>query len=358
METLLPSEIRDYLLGVDDEELFRIADKVRERYTGKKIYLRAIVEFSNVCRNDCKYCGIRRSANVRRYAMSVEEIVKCAHYAEDLGYGTVVLQSGENTLYDSKIPEIVREIKETTKLAVVLSVGEKSFEQYLEYRLAGADRYLLKHETSNSELFYRLTGRSLERRLECLQNLMVLGYEVGSGNIVGLPGQSVDDLVKDVLMFAEWDFDMLGIGPFIPCPGTPLERFPPGDVMLTLRTIALSRILTKNAHIPATTAVRTVLGEDKAHLVFRCGANVVMGNVTPEKYRRLYRIYPGKVCFFQDPESWLNEIKEQIRGAGLKPSGEKGESLKRKQKATNLEKGLYRDTREAELKGQDTRQQT
>jgi len=323
-------DIIDYLRGRNDEELFRAANRVRRKYTGKKVYLRAIIEFSNICRNDCRYCGIRRSAKIERYAMSEEEIVRCAQYAEDLGYGTVVLQSGENSLYDDRIPGIVREIKETTKLAVVLSVGEKNCRQYMKFRMAGADRYLLKHETSNPELFTRLTGRRLERRLECLRNLIRLGYEVGSGNIVGLPGQKLEDIARDIVMFAEWDFDMLGIGPFIPCPDTPFESYPAGDVMLTLRTIALSRIVTKNAHIPATTAVRTVLGEEKAHLVFGCGANVVMGNVTPERYRRLYRIYPGKVCFFQDPESWLNEIKEQIRLAGLKPSGERGDSLKRR----------------------------
>ncbi len=325
-----PEEIKYYLLGGNDEELFREADKIRKRYIGKKVYLRAIIEFSNICKNNCMYCGIRREAKIKRYAMNGREIVRCAQYAEDLGYGTVVLQSGENNIYDKKIIDIIKEIKETTKLAVVLSIGEKNFKLYREFKVAGADRYLLKHETSNPNLFYKLTGRKLEKRFECLKILMNLGYEVGSGNIVGLPWQSIDDLVKDIQIFAEWDFDMLGIGPFIPCSGTPLENFPPGDAKLTLRVIALSRILTKNAHIPATTALRTVLGENK--IIFRCGANVVMGNVTPEKYRRLYRIYPGKICIFQDPENWLNEIKDLIRESGLKPSGEKGESLKKRKK--------------------------
>jgi len=322
-----------HYLSTDNEEeileLFRIADKVREKFVGNKVYLRAILEFSNVCRNDCKYCGIRRSAGVKRYAMKPEEIVKCAQYAEDLGYGTVVLQSGENSLYDDKIVGIVRTIKDTTNLAVVLSIGEKSYEQYLEYRLAGADRYLLKHETSNPKLFHELTGRTLSKRLQCLKWLIELGYQVGSGNIVGLPGQTVEDLANDVIMFKEWDFDMLGIGPFIPCHDTPLENCQAGDPILTLKVIALSRIATKNAHIPATTALRTVLGDDMSHAIFRCGANVVMGNVTPLEYRKLYRIYPGKVCIFKDPEVWLNDIKEQIREAGLKPSGEVGHSFKK-----------------------------
>jgi len=137
-------------------------------------------------------------------------------------------------------------------------------------------------------------------------------------------------MTSDIVMFKEWDFDMLGIGPFIPCYDTPLERHPAGDPILTLKVIALARIATKNAHIPATTALRTVLGDDMAHVIFRCGANVVMGNVTPLEYRKLYRIYPGKICVFNDPEEWLNDIKEQIREAGLKPSGEVGHSLKRR----------------------------
>ena len=329
---LTKQDILHYLsTNSEDEifELFRIADRMREKFVGDRVYLRAIIEFSNVCRNDCRYCGIRRSAKIRRYAMKPDEIVRCAQYAEDLGYGTVVLQSGENSLYDDKIAGIVRTIKETTNLAIVLSIGEKSYEQYREYRLAGAERYLLKHETSNSELFHELTGRRLDRRLQCLRWLIELGYQVGSGNIVGLPGQTLEDLANDIVMFREWDFDMLGIGPFIPCYGTPLENHPAGDPVLTLKVIALSRIATKNAHIPATTALRTVLGDDMSHVIFRCGANVVMGNVTPLEYRKLYRIYPGKVCIFKEPEEWLNDIKEQIREAGLKPSGEAGHSLKK-----------------------------
>ncbi len=336
---LTREEILKYLRTNDEEkilELLKTADRIREKFCGNKVYLRAIIEFSNICRNNCKYCGIRRDARVKRYAMKPEEIIKCAYYAEDLGYGTVVLQSGENSLYDNKIADIVKTIKETTKLAVVLSIGEKTYEQYLEYKLAGTDRYLLKHETANPDLFYKLTGRRLEKRLQCLKWLIDLGYQVGSGNIVGLPGQTLEDLADDIIMFRDWDFDMLGIGPFIPCQDTPLESYPPGDPILTLKVIALARIATKNAHIPATTAIRTVLGEDKAHLIFRCGANVIMVNVTPLEYRKLYRIYPGKVCIFQDPETWLNNIKEQIRNVGLKPSGDVGHSLKRRWKLKSL----------------------
>ncbi len=315
-------------LKMPEEELFRLARKVRNRYAGRKVYLRAIIEFSNVCVNNCKYCGIRRDAKIERYAMSCEEIVKAAQYAEDLGYGTVVLQSGQNSLYDDKLCDVIKEIKETTKLAVTLSVGEKSREVYERWKECGADRYLLKQETSNEKLFRELTGRSLARRMDCLRVLMELGYETGSGNIVGLPGQTLKDLALDVISFAKWDFDMLGIGPFIPCKDTPLEKCREGDALLTMKVIAISRILTKDTHIPATTALRSKVGESR--LIFDCGANVVMGNVTPIHYRKLYRIYPGKVCFFADPEEWLEEIKEVIRSANLKPSGERGDSLKKK----------------------------
>ncbi len=332
-ETLSKQEIINLLL-LDDEEkvmdLFRIADSIREKYAGNKVYLRAVIEFSNVCKNNCKYCGIRRSARIKRYRMKPEEIIQCAQYAADLGYGTVVLQSGEDTWYDNKIIHIIKTIKETTNLAVVLSIGEKSYDEYLQYRLAGCDRYLLKHETSNPKLFQELTERKLENRLQCLSWLIELGYQVGSGNIIGLPGQSIEDIASDIVMFREWDFDMIGIGPFVPCADTPFENHPAGDPILTLKTIALTRIVTKNSHIPATTALRTVFGEENSTIAFRCGANVVMGNITPLQYKQFYRIYPGRAGTNKDPEEWLNEIKERIREAGLKPSGEVGHSLKKR----------------------------
>ncbi len=317
-------------LSLPKDILFREAKKIRDKYFDRKIYLRAIIEFSNICVNNCAYCGIRRGANIKRYAMDEKEIVRLAHYAEDLGYGTVVLQSGQNNLYDEKLCRIIKEIKETTKLAVTLSVGEKSEEVYKKWREAGADRYLLKQETSNAELFKKLTGRELSRRFECLRHLINLGYETGSGNIVGLPGQRIDDIVNDIVTFVNWDFDMLGIGPFIPCLDTPLEKQNPGSVELTMKVIAVTRILCADTNIPATTALRTKIGD--INDIFECGANVVMGNVTPVEYRRLYRIYPGKVCFFLDPETWLGNIMELIKSCGLKPSGERGDRKRNNKK--------------------------
>jgi len=331
--SLSKQEIVNLLLLNDEEEimnLFRLADSIREKYVGNKVYLRAIIEFSNVCKNNCKYCGIRRDAKIKRYRMKPDEIVRQAHYAADLGYGTVVLQSGEDAWYDDKIVDVIETIKETTNLAVVLSIGEKSYDEYLRYRPAGCDRYLLKHETANPKLFRELTGRKLETRLRCLKWLIELGYQTGSGNIVGLPKQRIEDIADDVIMFREWDFDMIGIGPFVPCADTPFEDYPAGDAVLTLKTVALTRIVTKNAHIPATTALRTIFGEENSTIAFRCGANVVMGSITPGQYRQLYRIYPKRAGVEKDPEEWLNEVKDRIREAGLKPSGEVGHSLKKR----------------------------
>ncbi len=319
-------KIVEKALMLPGELLFEEAKKIRDKIFNKKIYLRAIIEFSNVCVNDCAYCGIRRSADVKRYAMKEKEIVKLAQYAEDIGYGTIVLQSGQNSIYDESLCEVIREIKETTSLAVTLSCGEKSFETYKKWKESGADRYLLKQETSNPELFRKLTNRSLEKRFACLKALLDLSYETGSGNIVGLPGQKLEDIAKDIITFAEWNFDMLGIGPFIPCYGTPLENCRAGDVELTMKVIAISRIVCRDVNIPATTALRTKVGEISN--IFDCGANVVMGNVTPYEYKKLYRIYPGKICVFYEPESWLENMKELIKSCGLKPSGERGSRKK------------------------------
>ncbi len=327
------------LLAVEDEELcyrlFRIADEVRSRYIGDEVLIRAIIEFSNVCVNNCLYCGLRASnTKLPRYRMKPEEVVKAAWRAADIGFKTVVLQSGEDPGYPAdKVAWIVKTIKETTGLAVVLSIGERSWDEYLLYKLAGCDRYLLKHETSNPALYHWLRGKRLEHRLKCLRVLALLGYQAGTGNMIGLPGQSLADLAMDAVLMARLETDMDAPGPFIPNPDTPLGswRTPPGNELRVFKMIALTRILTKSAHIPVTTGLRTVLGGDRCGIWvsgFRCGANVIMGNVTPPEYRRLYRIYPRKVCFYQDPEEWFHMIREKIRESGLKPSNGHGHGVR------------------------------
>lgn len=278
------------------EELLRAADAVRRREVGDAIYLRGIIEFSNVCERNCLYCGLR-AANLRlhRYRMTTPEIIETACRIQEAGVGTVVLQSGEDPFFTSeRICRMVRGIREETGLTVTLSIGERPEGEYRAFYEAGAKRYLLKHETATPALYGRLRpGSQLEDRLGCLSALRGLGYEVGTGNMVGLPGQTLETLAADLLLMKGIDADMLGIGPFLPHPETPLARSPAGGIDLTLKVLAVARILTRNTHIPATTALGTLSAEGRLRAL-GAGANVVMPDFTPHGYRRHYEIYPGR----------------------------------------------------------------
>ncbi len=296
----LSSADLEFLLSAEDPEedqaLFQTADRVRQKKMGDEVHLRGIVEFSNICAQNCLYCGLRRDNHrLRRYRMTPGEILDCAREALEAGLKTVVLQSGEDPWFTrDRLSGLIRRIKEETGLIVTLSVGERPAGDYRAWKQAGADRYLLKQETASPALFARLRpGRTLTERLDSLRALRGLGYEVGSGNMVGLPGQTAKDLVADIQLFKEWDFDMIGIGPFIPHPSTPLAGSPPGDLQRSVKILALTRILTGDPHLPATTAsgVLDPQGRKKALLA---GANVVMPDITPLKYREHYEIYPGK----------------------------------------------------------------
>ncbi|NPV72001.1 MAG: [FeFe] hydrogenase H-cluster radical SAM maturase HydE [Firmicutes bacterium] len=300
------------------DTLFHTADEVRHRYVGDEVYLRGIIEFSNYCVRNCHYCGLRAAnAGLQRYRMSLAETVGAAEKAARLGVGTVVLQSGEDPFWDAPaLAEVVREIKRRTGLAVTLSVGDRPREDYALWREAGADRYLLKHETADPELFRGLRpGTTLADRLTCIRHLRELGYQVGSGNMVGLPGQTLASLADDIVLLQELDVEMAGIGPFIPHPQTPLAASSPGEVDLSLRVLAVARLAVPWAHIPATTALGTAdpQGRQKA---LRCGANVVMPNVGPTGYRPLYQIYPGKICLDEMAEKCLICLGRMIGGLG------------------------------------------
>ncbi|HYB19312.1 MAG TPA: [FeFe] hydrogenase H-cluster radical SAM maturase HydE [Thermodesulfobacteriota bacterium] len=279
------------------EALFASADRVRQRFVGDEIHLRGIVEFSNICIQNCLYCGLRRDNHqLFRYRMSPREIVESAQMAKSRGLKTLVLQSGEDPWFTrEKIAALIRDIKKSTGLAITLSVGERPDEDYEDWKSEGADRYLLKQETASPALFQRLRpGRKLDDRLGSLRVLKRLGYEVGSGNMVGLPGQEAKDLAQDIQLFLEYDFDMIGIGPFIPHPHTPLAESSRGDLWTALKVLAITRIVTRNTNLPATTAavVLDPMGRRKA---LEAGANVIMPDITPWTYRRYYQIYPGKV---------------------------------------------------------------
>ena len=280
------------------DELFGFADKVRQEFCGAGIFLRGIIEFSSFCDKACFYCGLNKNnRKLLRYRMSGEELIKSVEYLASCKIKTVVLQSGEDPAEDALwLAEIIRQIKSRFNLAVTLSVGERSLADYQLWRQAGADRYLLKMETTDEDFYTRMHPRmSFAQRLNCLDVLAKLGYQVGSGNIIGLPGQSLKNIAQDILFFKQTNLDMIGIGPFISHPDTQFAGQANGDVGLSLKTIALTRIVTKNAHLPATTALGS-LDQDYRPAGLKCGANILMPNFTPQPYRKLYQIYPGKKC--------------------------------------------------------------
>jgi biotin synthase len=255
------ADIEAVLRVADPEELgllFDFADRVRRRFVGDGVLLRGIVEFSNLCRNTCAYCGLNQgNRRLERYRLSREQILAAVQHIRAAGIRTVVLQSGEEDNLDAQwLAEIVRWIKSSLDVAVTLCVGERSRPEYQLWKEAGADRYLLKIETSDADLYRELhPGMSFENRIQCLRNLAQLGYQTGSGNLVGLPGQTLGHLAGDIRFFQQGNFDMISVSPFIPHPQTPLAEAPAGDLWMTLKMTALARIVSRNAHIPATTAI-------------------------------------------------------------------------------------------------------
>ncbi|HHX49854.1 MAG TPA: [FeFe] hydrogenase H-cluster radical SAM maturase HydE [Clostridia bacterium] len=299
--------------------LFSQADQVRTLYCGNAIHLRAIIEFSNYCRCRCSYCGLNaENTSLIRYRMSSEEILENAWEAHQAGYRTIVLQSGEDPGYTkTMIADLIKEIKSLGDVAVTLSLGERDFDEYYLWRKAGADRYLLKHETADPILYDKLHPHStFAGRIKCLQELKRLGYQTGSGFMVGLPGQTTATIARDILLLKELQVDMAGIGPFIPHARTSLAHLPPGSLELTLKSLAVTRLFLKKVNLPATTAYGVaandrVLGDGDLSILpispFSCGANVLMKKVEPHRYRSLYDIYPKKPG---EERSILEERKE------------------------------------------------
>jgi biotin synthase len=322
----LPSDDLALLLstadGEETEALFQTADRVRQRSVGDEVHLRGIVEFSNTCIQNCLYCGLRKDNHrLRRYRMTGEEIIASVKEVKAKGLRTVVLQSGEDPWFTKdRLSDLILRIKEETGLIITLSVGERSEAEYRAWKECGADRYLLKQETSSADLFAKLRpGRKLTDRLNSLNVLRRLGYEVGSGNMVGLPGQRKEDLIHDIQLFRELDFDMIGIGPFIPHPQTPLAEAAPGDLRLTLKVLAITRMVTRNSNLPATTAAG-VLDPDGRRKALLAGANVIMPDITPQKFRKDYEIYPGKT----QPDGGLDSVVRLISSLGRKVSQNPG----------------------------------
>lgn len=297
--------------------LFKEADKIRHENVGDEVHLRGLIEFSNICKCQCKYCGLRSpNKEVERYRILKDDIVSLAQNAVNLGYRTIVLQSGEDDYYDvDKMCEIIREIKKLD-VALTLSIGEKTYDEYKAFKESGADRYLLRIETTDKNLYAEMhPGVNIENRFKCLYDLKKLGYETGTGCLVGLPKQTIESLANDILFFKELDADMVGIGPFISHKQTPLKNDKNGDFWLALKVMALTRINLLNINIPATTAMET-LNPNGRIIALQSGANVVMPNVTSTEYRAKYEIYPGKICINDKPEKCRGCIEAKIKSIG------------------------------------------
>ena len=304
-----------------DDRLFQTADKTREDFVGNEVHLRALIEFSNPCARNCAYCGLRKdNEKIERYSLKPETIVQFAKDAVNIGYRTVVLQSGEGIYPNDKLVEIVREIKKIG-VDITLSVGEKTYEEYARLKEAGADRYLLRIETTDEKLYKKLhPDMDFKNRVRCLQDIKKLGFEAGTGTLVGLPGQSVESLANDLLFFKELDADMIGIGPFIPNPDTPLGEARGENFELALKMMALTRLLLPDINIPATTAMETLHPQGRI-IALQSGANVLMPNVTQNEYRQKYQIYPNKTSLND-----RNVIIKKIDEIGRRVSDEPGKS--------------------------------
>lgn len=284
------------ILKSSDTSILKKADDVRKKYVGDGIHLRGLIEFSNVCKRNCLYCGLQCSnRNVERYRLSKSEILDIAKKGVEEGFKTIVLQSGEDDFFSvGMLCEIISEIK-NLNVALTLSIGEKSFEEYKAYKDAGADRYLLRIETTDENLYAKMhPNADFQNRKRCLYNLKELGYETGTGCLVGLPGQSIESLADDILFFKELDADMVGIGPFIPHCQTPLKNEQAGDLDLAVKVMAITRVMLPDINIPATTAMESLRADGRL-LALQSGANVVMPNLTDDFHKKMYEIYPNKV---------------------------------------------------------------
>jgi len=322
------------LLSISDEEerqaLYDCAYYIKEQYVGKVAYFRGIIECSNLCIKDCYYCGIRRSNNkVERFQMDEEEIYKEAIWAYEAEYGSCVIQSGErqDEPYIEMIERVVRRIKADTggNLGLTLSLGEQSEETYRRWREAGAHRYLLRIETTNPELYKRFhpSDHSLEERKHCLRALRSTGYQVGTGVMIGLPGQTMEDLANDILFLQEADIDMVGMGPYIPHTDTPMgKNVPPytdaqkkASLELGLKMIAVTRIVLRDINIAAATALQALeyTGREQG---LRCGANVIMPNVTETDFRAKYQLYDNKPCIDENSSMCRGCLSGRIKGIG------------------------------------------
>lgn len=311
------------------QEVFCRAGALRDRIYGKRIFIRGLIEFTNYCRNDCYYCGIRRgNSHASRYRLTKDQIMNCCEVGYGLGFRTFVLQGGEDPYFtDERMVELIHSIKERfPDCALTLSIGEKSKESYAAFRKAGADRYLLRHETANEAHYGKLHPKeqTLKNRMECLKNLKELGFQTGAGGMVGSPGQTVDCLIDDLEYLTQLQPEMVGIGPFIPHHDTPFKDQPAGSVELTLYLLGLVRLLLPRVLLPATTALGTA-AEGGRELGVKAGANVVMPNLSPENVREKYMLYDNKIHTGKEAAESLEALRTSMAAIGYEVVVDRGD---------------------------------
>lgn len=323
MKNLTDKELID-IINTDkyDEELFEKADTIRREHYGEDVYIRGLIEFTNYCKNNCYYCGIRAgNQNALRYRLTKEDILSCCSEGYALGFRTFVLQGGEDPYFtDDKICDIVFSIREKyPDCAITLSIGEKSRDSYKAYFDAGANRYLLRHETATDGHYNMLhpVSMSLDVRKRCLYSLKEIGYQVGSGFMVGSPYQTTENLVADLRFLEDLSPDMIGIGPYITHKETPFAHKPSGTLELTLRMIAILRIMFPYALLPATTALGSIHPQGR-ELGLKAGANVVMPNLSPVRVRKLYDLYENKICTGDEAAECRVCLEKRVQNAGYR----------------------------------------
>ena len=311
--------------------IFEKARKIRQAYYGTDVYIRGLIEFTNYCKNDCYYCGIRRSnSRAHRYRLSEEQILRCCHQGYTLGFRTFVLQGGEDGYFtDERMVGLVREIhKNYPDCAITLSIGERSYDSYLALFEAGADRYLLRHETWDEE-HYRLLhppALSAKHRQQCLWDLKKIGYQIGTGYMVGSPFQTAGNLADDMLFLEKLNPQMVGIGPFIPHHDTPFKDQAAGTLELTLYMLGLIRLMLPKVLLPATTALGTI-DEKGRELGILAGANVVMPNLSPENVRKDYLLYDNKICTGSEAAECRIDLENRMHAIGYQVVCHRGDSL-------------------------------
>ena len=313
----------------EEEILYAAARKIREQHYGKDVYLRGLIEFTNYCRNDCKYCGIRRSnKKVERYRLTGEQILRCCEQGYALGFRTFVLQGGEDMYFtDARICGIVSKIRERfPECAITLSIGEKSRGSYLAYKKAGADRYLLRQETSDPDHYRYLHPEELtiQNRKRCLSDLKEIGYQVGCGIMVGSPGQTRDHILQDLRYMKDFGPHMIGIGPFIPHKDTPFADEKAGTLYDTLHLLAVIRLMMPKVLLPATTALGTIHPAGR-ELGLLAGANVIMPNISPGDVRGKYLLYDGKICTDDEAAACGRCIDLRVKKTGYRISMSRGD---------------------------------